>query len=302
MNKMLLAIGTVWIFIGKLDAQSNSRFPIDPQTKWKISEISYAPDYNMEVIREKYEYFIESDTIINSRPYYKLYKSGISYYDTPFYYERVYAGAIRDDNNNFFLIRKDEDTEVMLFDYDLELGDTIRAEIGKGQIINRVNTLTDGRKVISSVPEICGGCCATITLLEGIGHSGGIMEDPPCFHIGYYGHYLNCFETNGELIYQNEMSLVDCDHFLTAVETLKDNPEVNIYPVPATSRLSIELPAMHKVPSTISILNISGSVVMTCELFSGITEIDIGNLKEGIYAAKITDQMSCSFKKILVIQ
>jgi hypothetical protein len=88
-------------------SQSTSRFPIDPLARWKISEISFYIEIegSYEKINEKYEYFIDSDTTIHSQKYYKLFKSGVAYYDTPFYYEKVYAGAIRDDDNRFYMVR-----------------------------------------------------------------------------------------------------------------------------------------------------------------------------------------------------
>ncbi len=284
-----------------LQAQTISRFPINPLARWKISEISFYPEGSYEKITEKYEYFIGSDTTINSRHYYKLYKSGVAYYDTPFYYEKVYAGAIRDDDNKFYLVRKDQNTEVLLIDYDLELGDTIRSEIGYGSIINKIETLYDGRKCISSIPEICGGCCSTITLLEGIGHSGGIMEVPPCFHIGYYGHYLNCYEINGELIYQIDIPLVvDCENFFSSVDDLPDVPAVKIHPVPATDILSVDLLNMPDKQSFISIFDISGSLVLTRELQSNKTEIDILHLEKGIYLVRVSNEPTSDAYKLIV--
>gem|GEM_PF-1418750 len=282
-------------------SQTSSRFPINPLSRWKISEITYDFEINGEKVNEKYEYFIDSDTTINAQKYYKLYKSGVAYYDTPFHYQHVYAGAIRDESNKFYLVRKDQDEEVLLIDFNQNLEDTIQGEIGNGSIINFVETLPDGRKRISSIPEICGGCCSTITLLEGIGHSGGIMEDPPCYHIGFYGHYLNCFEIDGELIYQNDMSLVDCANFLSSEGKPVNMPDVRVYPVPATGSLSLELVNMQAKSHFLSIFDITGSVVLTQEIPSGKTDLDIRNMAQGIYLIRITDN-GYSFTRTFIVE
>jgi hypothetical protein len=225
----------------------------------------------------------------------------VAYYDIPFYYEKIYAGAIRDDDNKFYLVKKDQNTEVLLMDYNLDTGDTIRSEIGNGSIINKIETLPDGRKCISSIPEICGGCCSTITLLEGIGHSGGIMEDPPCFHIGYYGHYLNCYEIDGELIYQTGIPLVvDCENFFSSVDNLPDAANVNIHPVPATDILSVDILNMPDKQSFISIFDISGSLILTREIQSNKTEIDIQHLEQGIYLVRIYSEVTSNAYKLIV--
>jgi hypothetical protein len=299
----ITAICFCFVHFALLQAQTTSRFPIDPLAKWKISEISFNIEIegSYEKINEKYEYFIDSDTTINSLKYYKLFKSGVAYYDTPFYYEKVYAGAIRDDDNRFYMVRKDQDAEVLLIDFNLEPGDTIRAEIGNGNIINNIEILADGRKCISSIPEICGGCCSTITLLEGIGHSGGIMEDPPCYHIGYYGHYLNCYEIDGELIYQTDIPLVvDCENFFSSVDDLPDIPDVKIHPVPATDMLSVDLLNMPYKQSFISIFNITGSLILTREIQSSHTDIDIQHLEKGIYLVRIYNEVTSNAYKLIV--
>lgn len=302
MKQIATAIFICLANVTLLQAQTASRFPIDPQARWRISELMLYFNLNgsYQQVREKYEYFIDSDTTINSRQYYKLYKTGVAWYDLPFYYERIYAGAIRDEDNKFYLVRKDSDAEVLLIDYDLELGDTIRGEIGYGNIINQVEDLVGGRKAISSVPEICGGCCSTITLLEGMGHSGGIMEEPPCFHIGFYGHYLNCFEIGGELIYRNEMEVVDCDNFLSSGDVQENISNVIIYPVPAGDILTVEFPGMGDDCQVVDIFNITGSLVLARQIKSNKTEIDIQHLAKGMYFVRVSDQVSCVIRKVVI--
>jgi len=299
MKRIVNVISLCFISLVLLQAQAPSRYPINPQSRWKIAELTLDFDMINENILEKYEYFIDSDTTINSRQYYRLYRSGVAYYDSPFYYQHIYSGAIRDEDNQLYVVRKDNDTEVMLMDFDLGMGDTIRGEIGNGSIINHVETLPDGRKVISSVPEICGGCCSTITLIEGVGHSGGIMEQPPCYHIGYYGHYLMCFETDGGLIYQNDMALMDCGGSFTSVGHVVDMPVVNIRQLPATGILAVELLNMPHKNYYLSIFDITGSLVLTRKIQSDRTEIDIRQLEKGIYLVRISDGLTCYSRKFI---
>jgi hypothetical protein len=138
-------------------------------------------------------------------------------------------------------------------------------------------------------------------LLEGVGHSGGIMEDPPCYHIGFYGHFLNCFEVNGALIYQSDIPLaVDCENFFSSVDDLPDVPRVFIYPVPATGILVVDLLKMPGKQSFISIFDISGALILTREIQSIKTELDIHQLKKGIYLIRIYNEATSVAYKFIV--
>jgi hypothetical protein len=285
-----------------LQAQNASRFPINPSAKWYITNITFAPQDDNEKILEKHEFFINSDTLINSLNYYKLYKSGVAYYDTPFYFESIYVGAIRDVDNKFYFIEKNETTEVLLFDYNLKMGDTIHSKTGKNYVVNLIDTLPDGRRRFWSLPNACGGCCTTISLIEGIGHSGGIIEDPPCEHIGFYGYYLNCFLIDGELIYQNDMSLVNCENFYSSLDNLKENGKIVIYPVPASKILTIEFSDLSETSAEIDIFDIAGSTVLSKIIHPNLNkiELNIQSLKKGVYVIRISENNLFVTKKILV--
>ena len=184
--------------------QNASRFPIREDGIWYMK-------YN-DVYQDVFEYFIDSDTTINNSKYFKIYKTGTAYYDTAFYYEHIYVGAIRDDDDKLYYIDKGETTESNLFDFNISIGDTIKSEIAKGVVINSIDTLPDGRKVFNyEIP--CMIECPVIKIIEGIGHAGGIMKDPPNFHAGFAGYNLICYLENVSLIYHNDFGFEDdrCD-------------------------------------------------------------------------------------------
>ncbi len=215
-----------------MQGQNPGRYPIDSTAKWKVSNIMVNSETYEEEVYEKYEYFIHSDTTINSATYFKLYKSGVGYYDTTFYYDSIYVGAIRDEENKIYFLKKNESGEMLLFDYNLEIGDTIKSEIGKGKIIDRIDTLYDGRKCFVSSPELI---CTSTTLIEGVGHSGGIMEAPPCLHLGNFGHFLNCFSEKGSILYENHIGQVSCDDFIN---------KTSRFPIKTTSEWRINYEVM----------------------------------------------------------
>ena len=206
MNKLIISC-LILITVGSIKAQQSSRFPITSSSEWRI-DFAY-PTNNPENQHSKgdeiFKLHILGDTVIHSTAFFKLYKSGVAYYDTLFHYENVYVGAIRDDNNKIYFIEKNNSSEDMLFDFNLNVGDTVKSLIDKGKVVNKVDLLPDSRKKIYVYkPDIIDICGTEDTLVEGIGGSGGLFSGHPCIHLGHRGNYLVCYKENGSIVYQTE--------------------------------------------------------------------------------------------------
>ncbi|MBN1414868.1 MAG: T9SS type A sorting domain-containing protein [Bacteroidales bacterium] len=204
--RRLLLTGLILSVSGMLHAQSGSRFPINPASAWRVDSM----DAVWKII-EKTRYFIHGDTLINNLNYYKLYKSGVAFYDMPFYFSDVYVGAIREKNNSIYYIKKKKATEIGLYDFNLNVGDTIKSVIAKGKTIISVDSLPDGRKIFYY--DI--GHFTTGFLIEGIGTNGGLLSGGTSYiplHSGECACHLICYAENGELVYQNTPHLdSNCD-------------------------------------------------------------------------------------------
>ena len=178
-------------------AQNGSRFPITPASVWRVDSI----DALWEII-ENTRYFIHEDTLINNLNYYKLYKSGVAYYDMPFHYANVYVGAIREDDNNIYYIKKNRTTETWLYNFNLNVGDTVKSAIAKGKTVISIDTLPSGRKIFNyDLGHYTRGF-----LIEGIGTNGGLFSGGTSYiplHSGERACYLICYAENGALVYQS---------------------------------------------------------------------------------------------------
>jgi hypothetical protein len=197
-----------------LHAQKQSRFSIKPTSVWRVNY--YFGDYtSIHSGDDLFKYYIERDTLINSIPYYKLYKSGIMYLDKPFYYDKIYLGAIRDEDNRFFFIEKNSTDEVLLYDFNLNIGDSIYSIAEKCKItINRIDTLQDGRKLFYfSKGHSLGKCLffGSGFYIEGIGSLGGLFSESPCDHIGFRENFLICYSEDNKIVYQSNQARCRCD-------------------------------------------------------------------------------------------
>lgn len=268
----------------------NSRFPVNPKGTWDVNYVSFCTPDEPGEGDDVYKYFIENDTFINEIKYYKLYKSGIAYYEEPFYYTGVYAGALRDTANKFYFVDKDESSEQLLFDFNLTVGDTIRGEIGKDLVINDVDTLPDGRKKIFFMYEFCAGCCPVHVMVEGIGHAAGFTEEPPCHHPCFRGHYMTCYRENNKLVYSSDYGIFTkpCKS-TSSVPAENVNSPVQLYPSPVTGLAVVGIKDQLSTTVTVTVFNLLGTEIYRDTYFnqSGVIHLDLSGINKGIYFLRI---------------
>jgi hypothetical protein len=278
-----------------------SRFPINPDATWNVDYVSSCEPETIKEGDDLFNYHIVGDTSINDQRYYKIYKSGMAYYDTFFYYNDVYAGALRDDDNKFYYVHKGKSAEEMLYDFDLAVGDTIKTNKGKGFPIIKIDTLPDGRRRLLYMAEVCAGCCPMDEFIEGIGHWGGIMEEAPCLHPCFRSNYLLCYKENGVTVYSNNFSGMfakGCD--ANPVPVIHENA-LNIYPLPAGDILTIESEGPALSDAQVNVYTIDGRMILLQHTRSAGQRItlDVSMLNKGFYLLKINGNKISITKKII---
>lgn len=216
MSKLISTIIFLWVFLGVFASQSASRFPIDSTSMWKVDHIrNGVSDENRHEPGDYIcKYFIQNDTVIGLHAYYQLFKTGTSYLDVPFYFENVYVGALRDEDNKFFFVEKDETGEVLLYNFNAEIGEKIQVPYNgtfEQKVVSSIDTLPDGRKLIHFNPKEPIMGCGDQYFIEGIGGSGGLLEGPACNHFWTFDNHLVCYTQNGMLEYHDQYFEFNCD-------------------------------------------------------------------------------------------
>jgi len=226
MQKIIITLSYFCFLCSIVSAQSTSRYPIDSTSVWRIDYIrSGVSNENTHLNGDEiYKYFIDGDTTIGSNKYFKIFKTGTAYYNEPFYFEHVYVGALRDTDNKFFYVKKDEPNEKILFDFDVKVGDTHNYE-NYSDVARAIRFLPDGRRIIDYDEDdysLTYFRCRTPIIIEGIGTSGGLFESPPCGHYWDHDHYLVCYVQNGMLVYHNNEFEQNCE-----IINFQDNKSLN---------------------------------------------------------------------------
>jgi hypothetical protein len=230
----------ILFFSPQLFARQASRFPIQPGSVWRINFEYSCMDVTFvhEKGDEEYKYFINGDTLIDKRSYFKLYKSGILYLDSPFEIKNKYIGAIRDSADRFFFVEDKKASEKLLYNFAAKVGESICSECGGMEyVVSEIDTLENGRKKFY-FDIITVNCGSANSMIEGIGWLGGLLEGNACYsHPGVRGSYLVCYSEDGIPVYQTEISRcgeknVACNTDITSVKQTKlsKTPEITNLP------------------------------------------------------------------------
>lgn len=213
--------------------------------------------------------------------------------------QNVLLGAYRAEDNQIYYCAWNGSygDEVLLYDYDLEVGDYFNEEDEHPMKVEEVSTITDyngiSRKKITfsflGLPE------ESEYWIEGVGSSRGFVN------AGNYTptadgaiFYLLCYHIGDNLIYLNPVFNA-CD--IDDIEENKVDNSVSIYPNPANSMIKI-LNDNNLNITSIEIIDLTGRTVLTSD---NTTDIDVSSLPEGQYFVKIIGETT-TVKKFTIIK
>ena len=260
-----------------------------------------------EVNCENYQYLITGDTIINGLTYHKLQKSGILYFagrdgcdwnNTRNINE--YAGCFRNDTSEKKVYYIYSDTEELIYDFSLSVGDTIPEPYyySNYHTIESIDSIEIGGKFHKRFKiDNCGdgGGGWELYIIEGIGSTYGLLSPTRCpFESNYW---LLCLSINGETFYPWQAG---CDAIRLGMEDYSQNKTmISLFPNPATGELKIG--SEKSSIKNVEIFDIYGRKqnAKVEDLFSVESKLDISHLSVGIYFVKIYTEAGEVMRKVL---
>lgn len=304
MKRAILLIFSAFIF---LDAFNQDAFEIKPTSAWKIDKLInvISKKDKRAAGDESYRLFVSPDTVINTLTWYKIYKTGILYTDTSsIWYKNQYVGAVRQSGKQVFYIEKDKSAEHLLYDYNLKTGDTIKGLVAKGHRVDSIEILPDGRQCFHLSKTMLHARDQFI--VEGIGSSGGLFNEPPVGHYMYNDSYLVCYAEDSEVVFYGvDYFECGCGDIVSVNEkTSARNMEISVYPNPATQQVTVDIDSDVLFSGTIEIYSILGKRVLAnkFEHSSGVQKVtfDTTGLKRGLYLIVIRTAISIVTRKLLI--
>lgn len=247
--------------------------------------------------------YLGGDTVLQNKPYQKLYlqpectltTQGTNCdYSLNVYQGLAFAiGALREEDQRVYfqkfelsndLFTTYEKTmnllsagiDILLYDFNWQIGDTLAAEVGGGAAIKyavtSLSTLPNGRK--KYVLTHLSGSAYTYEIIEGAGNSMGLFAN----YINPTGSsYLpvnGCFHHNGAVVFTSTFCTT-CGSVAVAPEP--EVPALEVYPNPASDRLSIVLTPLNSLPEfyELQIYNLQGQLLYGDAHFSGQGQLSV---------------------------
>ena len=273
-------------------AQNWAPFPLDGTSEWRVYSAVMNSGVSCYSQWDKV-YSVGGDTTINANSYQKLNLDYL-YYADPWYCVNggtfsTIAGFIRQEGPEVFF-RYPNGNEAILFDWSLEVGDTIPGEIVyspefQGSVlrvesIDSVEVGGEWRKRFHS--EWNEGW-----IIEGVGHSGGLIE--------FFGASL---AGNNQLVCYGESDVPLYPQFSSCSFVVNVDEETDeilvISPNPSTGTFRVETPQK----SIYRIYSAFGSLVKEGQL-DGASEIDLSSEPNGIYLITIESEKGIHSEKLV---
>lgn len=285
---------------------------IDTNKRWNMTRHLYNAQTYTFTARIK-----NIDTLINGNTYQKVVSDTI-YTLTPTQAEG-YLGYIREDLTTkkvyYTILDKEvlpfyfeEDEERLLYDFSLELGDTVEVmgtiecpasgfplKTLKVVEIDSVELLDNSKRKRWTLTGLDGG--NFVRWIEGIGSEYGLyMPSCPYTAMHWYEYSLLCFYQDNEHLYQ-EPNKNTCAIFWTSNtdEVDKSKLSVNVYPNPVSDEINIEFEITCNCKREVIIYNTSGLEVLKETSTSNSLNIKLEMLPKGVYYLNIRDDENHAF-------
>jgi hypothetical protein len=257
---------------------------IDTLSQWRV-DAEVANSYG--VVYDHFKYFIDGDTVINANTYFKVYKSGYTYFweysggiTDSVYYDHMYVRPLREKDNRWYTINNYPGEDVLLYDFTLEIGDTLESFAGIAIISNVDSILIDGvyKRKLDWHYDFDQGY-----FIEDIGASSGLFES---FLFFENFSTLYCYAIDYVVLWNNPAG-GECD-LSVDVHEFQISTIISAFPNPLTNYTAIEFELYSVCNMQFTVYNNMGDVVyekVTQLLLPGnhIVSWSPGPLPAGLY-------------------
>ena len=286
---------------GEAFAQTNVYHPFpDSNAHWNIW--FNANCFSNGMANEEYSIVISGDTIINSLTYHKLSVPDVVSYSTGTctgWQTAGYKGAIRQEiSNRKVYIIPPVGTEQLLYDFTLQVGDTVKGYIAPANPppdkIQKIDSILIGN---SYRKRWIANSFFNFPLIEGVGFMYGLVQRSPGNIIDETSFEVTCFKQNGNTLYANASTT--CALLLTGIEKNSEKEfSFSVSPNPSTGIFTLTSSEQFQF----SVLDIFGREVYQSpnHPITQSTTVDLSSQAKGIYIIRAKIKEGIVSKKIIL--
>jgi len=244
----------------------------------------------------KNTYYLLGDTVIDSYSYNKIYSTDGS--------SISYVGGLREENKRIFLYYTWCDHSVLLYDFNLNVGDTMTMSCLAAECDIQENLYMTVVSVDSVLLEdhsyrrrINFNYGSAMSWIEGVGSVSGLLYPYYSCVLCVCFRELICFQEDGNSLYLNEEN-ASCFNFYVSIDDLKRNDEMfKVYPNPVKYQTFVTIKSNEGI-NTIELYDFLGRMINCKQRINSMEyKLQLGSLRQGIYFLKANlqnDQMVCN--------
>ena len=297
MKKLLLLFATVSTLSIKAQTLVYHPFP-DSNAIWNI----YFTGCMTGIDIESYSILIAGDTLISGHTYHKL--------STPFVQVSLagycaqshfagYKGAIRQDTliKKVFFIPPDSITETLLYDFTMQVGDTVKGYLESWAY--------QADKVLSIDSIMVGNTFHkrwyinsgySIYIIEGVGSTYGLIEYSPGSTFDFPDNSITCFSQNGQSLYPNTSTNCQLITTINSIDPISN--QVRVFPNPSSGLFTVDFDQPFNIKE-VRVTDLLGNIVFLQQT-NNQKKIHIDNLPRGSYILTVIGK-DCIEENIKII-
>ncbi len=291
-----------------LSSQTNIYHPFpELNAEWNVSQVSPTSCKHIKYVING------ADTIVQGKTYHKITKTEVSYtqfingtcnYNSIINVVTDYAGAIKNDSlaKKIYYVIPNTNTDTLLFDFTLNVGDTIKTYItstcGNRKVLVIDSVLVGGiyHKRWNTTACYFGG--QNVQFIEGMGSNLGLIERIPSTGIYNTIGTLNCFSKNAQSLYPTSSSS-NCP-LITSVKNYDSEINEQIFITSIGKAINIKQES-HNYTSY-SIYSITGNIISKGKIEDSDVIINLNEAPNGIYILSLAGKEKTLVKKIVVAE
>jgi len=277
---------------------------IRPDLQWDIVQYS---NFDFLFPSSVSKYFFGGDTLIGDQIYTKiLYHPYVSENNSPSLSEWLVDGQVTLQSNLYlrenldqrrvYLYDSIEETEGLIYDFSLEVGDTLYYHHPIG--IDYESVVLD----IEMVPMTNGELRKMFYLdigeeyVEGVGSVYYGIQMPMMANLSGGGNVLDCMQENGEVIWGSGFN-GQCGQYLST-EIDEEFDDLAVYPNPFQSHMAIRLRHGH-TDAEFMVNDIQGRIVLQGKIGEN-QSIDCSGMPDGVYSLRVFTEEGKVLKQMIV--
>lgn len=296
--KMTSILFTVLVlfFIGQMNSPIYQNFPtVDGYWKVQYGDVTCVDIHGVSNVCSEYQYIVTGDTIISNETFRKISLSGKDrnpINETWSFWNSGYHGCYRNDivNKRVYYIPKDSINEILLYDFNLSLNDTLPETFVYKQsqygtiTVDQIDSVLINNTYLKRY-HLDNAGFGQEYLIEGIGSTLGLLSPISPFFEHHF--VLMCFDNEHDNLSYQDYIYSDCDLITSVQDENLNHSNIEIFPNPATHYLRIENPQSRAL--SLDIFNAKGQRVKTIRKIENSDSIDISELNVGLYFIRISE-------------